>query len=119
MASGLEYSEENRLFIDIGGLTADINLVSFYWGLNASGEWSIQFQQLGCWPEPSNRKKTAAELCGGLALQFWLSYGESIALVPQAVALTLLNLLAARAWLSYATERQRQADSSGHPLEQP
>ena len=60
-----------------------------------------------------------APLCGGLALQFWLSYGESIALVPQAVALTLLNLLAARAWLSYATERQRQADSSGHPLEQP
>ena len=62
------HRRELALFIDIGGLTADINLVSFYWGLNASGEWSIQFQQLGCWPEPSTRKKTAAELCGGLAL---------------------------------------------------
>lgn len=60
--------KELALFIDIGGLTADINLVSFYYGVGASGEWAVQWQQLGCWPEPSNRKKTATALCGGLAL---------------------------------------------------
>lgn len=62
------HRKELALFIDIGGLTADINLVFFYYGVGASGEWAVQWQQLGCWPEPSNRKKTATALCGGLAL---------------------------------------------------
>ena len=57
--------KELALFIDIGGLTADINLVSFYYGVGASGEWAVQWQQLGCWPEPSNRKKTAQPYAAG------------------------------------------------------
>ena len=60
-----------------------------------------------------------ALLCGGLVLQFWLSYGSSIALVPQAAALSLLALLVAGAWLGYFLERRKQLNSARHALSQP
>lgn len=60
-----------------------------------------------------------ALLCSGLVAQFWLSYGTSIALVPQAAALGLLDLLVAGAWLGYFLERRRQTVSADHVLSQP
>lgn len=56
------------LIIDIGGLTADINLVLFRYDVGPAGYWDYQCQQLSCWPEPSSHEKTADSLCGGLAL---------------------------------------------------
>lgn len=60
-----------------------------------------------------------ALLCSGLVFQFWRSYGASIALMPQAAALGLLDLLVAGAWLGYFLERRRQVDSAGYALSQP
>ncbi len=60
-----------------------------------------------------------ALLCGGLVLQFWFSYGASIALVPQTAALSLMALLVAGAWLGYFMERRKQINSARHALSQP